>query len=105
MLTPEFAMIHTATVKPFTGWDMGAPTYGTTLTLKCRVELARAKATTVGIGGGNVQEVVAAGTIFFPAGTRFEPESEITALGKTFKALSIEPQYGFEESHVEVTVI
>lgn len=103
MLTPEFAMIHTATVKPFTGWDISAPTYGATLTLKCRVELAQAKRATS--NGGLVQEVVAAGTIFFPAGTRFEPESEITALGKTFKALSIEPQYGFEESHVEVTVI
>ena len=53
-----------------------------------------------------VQEVIAAGTIFFPAGVNLKPEDEITFSGNRYTVLSAMPCYDIagNENHVEVDV-
>ena len=104
-MTPAFAFIHTATVRKWTGFDLNAPTYASPVTIKCRVELEQKKVKRQGTSGGAVQEVIASGTVFMPAGTRMEPDSTITWDGRTFTVLSVEPIFGFVETHVEVTIL
>lgn len=104
-MTPTFAFIHTASVRKWTGYGMNAPTYAAAETVKCRVELEQRKVKRQGTAGGAVQEVIASGTVFMPAGTRMEPDSLITWDGRTFTVLSVEPIFGFAETHVEVTIL
>lgn len=102
MLTPDFTFIHACTVRPWLKQGIDGPEYGAPVTYRCRVELGRKKVTSQ---GGAVQEVIATGTIFFPRGTRFLPESEITYDGLVFTALSVEPRFGFSETYVEVMIL
>lgn len=104
-MTPAFAFIHTATVRKWTGFDINAPTYASAITVKCRVELEQKKVKRLSTAGGAAQEVIASGTVFMPAGTRMEPDSLITWDGHTFSVLSVEPIFGFAETHVEVTIL
>lgn len=101
MLTPDFTFLHSCTVRPWLRQGVEGPVYGDATAYRCRVELGERKARP----HGAAQEVVAAGTIFFPSGARFPPESQITFDGRTFSALSVEPIYGFFETHVEVAVL
>lgn len=95
-------MIHTVTIHEYMGVDVGGAKYGAPKTMRCRVELGARKTKRIGEAA---QEVIASGMIFFAAGTRIPPESRIEWEGRTFSVLSLEPVFGFRESHVEVLVL
>lgn len=95
-------LIHTVELRRFSGVDVGGAKYDPPVTLRCRVELGSKKAKRM---GDTAQEVIASGLLFFEAGTRMEPESRIKWEGRDFSVLSVEPVFGFRESHVEVLVL
>ncbi len=104
MLTPDFAFIHQITVEPWLKHGINGPEYSPAQAYRARVEFGQKRVSLQGAAGGAVNETVAAGYIFLPRGTRFPVNSRITFDGRTFTALTVEPQYAFSETHVEVTI-
>lgn len=105
MLKPNFLFIHTVTLRRFLGAGMDGNNYGAPETIRCRVELSQKKVKVQGTTGGANQEVIAAGTIYMPAGARMEPQSLIQCGSRSFSVLSVEPIFDLTESHVEVTIL
>ena len=102
MFTPDFAYCHTVTLEQWTGREINRETYGPPRDIRGRVNLA-SKRIFLNNGGAG-QEIIAAGTVFPPAGTQVSPEDRITFQGKPYKVASVQPGFWFDgrETHVEV---
>ena len=104
MLTPDFAMRHTAQLKRWQGRGINAETYADPETWRCRVNFATKRV--LRTGDFATEETVASGTIFFPAGMRAKPNDVIVFDGAEYTVLSCLPSYDLSgrENHVEVNV-
>ncbi|MEG1515152.1 MAG: hypothetical protein RSD95_09735 [Clostridia bacterium] len=102
MLKPDFTFVHSAVIRPWLRHGLTGPEYGSPISLRGRFDFSRTKTKSANAAA---QEVIASGTVFFPAGTRLEPESLIAFDGKSYSVLSARPCFGWGgESHVEVTI-
>lgn len=104
MLTPDFAFCHIATVRRWLGRGVKDNEYGPSETLRCRVNFKQKKVHWQ--SSSATQEVVASGTVFFPAGVNLKPEDEIVFAGNRHTVLSAMPCYDCfgNENHVEVDI-
>lgn len=104
MLTPDFAFCHIATVRRWLGRGVKDNEYGPPETLRCRVNFKQKKVHRQ--VSSATQEVVASGTVFFPAGVNLKPEDEIVFAGNRHTVLSAMPCYDCfgNENHVEVDI-
>lgn len=104
MLTPSFALRQTAQIRRWLGRGVNAEMYSDWETCRCRVNFARKRV--LRSGSSPVEETVASGTIFFPAGTRLKPNDVVSFDGVEYTVLSCLPCYDLsgKENHVEVDV-
>lgn len=101
MLKPDFAYCHTVTLEQWTGRKVSRETYGPPRDIRGRVNLTNKRVFLNNGGAG--QEIIAAGTVFLPAGTEVAPEDKLTFRGKAYKVVSVQPGLWFDgrETHVE----
>lgn len=104
MLTPDFAFNQVITVERWIRRDINEDVYAAPETARCRVNFARKR--TLVKSGSSTSEVIAAGTVFMPAGTRLAAMDRLTFDGQLYHALSVQPCYDWlgKENHVEVVI-
>lgn len=104
MLTPDFAFCHIVTIEHWKGREINREVYDDPVTVKARVNLGRKK--TWRQSGMSVDEVIASGTVYLPAGTKVSPQDKITFGGMRYSVIESRPRYWFDgtENHVEVTI-
>lgn len=106
MLTPDFLFDQVASIRNYEGYGREGDKLGEPYELPCRVEMSRKRVSRQSIQGAAVEEVIANARAFFPAGTRFEPNTRITVDGRSYAVLSVTPQRAFRnENHVEVMLL
>ena len=104
MLTPDFAFVHTVTLRRWLGRGVSANAYAPPETLRCRVDFGQKRVARQIVTA--VREVVASGTVFFPAGANLKPEDEIIFNGARYTIISAKPCFDCfgNENHVEAYI-
>lgn len=104
MLTPDFAFCHTVTIERWKGRAISKDEYDAPVTVRARVNLGRKK--TWRQTGTAMQEIIASGTVFLPAGTTLSPNDRLTFGGVRYSVIESRPRYWLDGSvnHVEATI-
>lgn len=104
MLMPDFAFCHTVTIERWKGRNISKDEYAAPVTVKARVNLGAKK--TWRQTGTAMQEVIASGKVYLPAGTAIAPNDKLVFGGVRYAVIAAQPRYWLDGSvnHVEAVI-